>query len=104
MRPEKVEDFGAKTLWQRDMRLPYLCIRNNQGWICENLNIMRRLLLTTALLSLLPGCVIHEPTYYIIYTPEKPLTNNAAGAMNGQSRLLASQERAGNNFGAFLSR
>lgn len=38
---------------------------------------MRSLTLTTLLLAL-PGCVIHEPTYQIIYTPAKTLTNNDA--------------------------
>ncbi|HZV36964.1 MAG TPA: hypothetical protein VFB72_20475 [Verrucomicrobiae bacterium] len=30
------------------------------------------------LLASSSGCVIHEPRYQIIYTPDKPLTNNPA--------------------------
>lgn len=37
-----------------------------------------RSLLLTALLLALPGCVVHEPTHQIIYTPEKPSTNGPA--------------------------
>jgi hypothetical protein len=36
---------------------------------------MKNLLLTMLLLAS-SGCVIHEPSYQIIYTPDKPLTNS----------------------------
>jgi PBP1b-binding outer membrane lipoprotein LpoB len=37
---------------------------------------MKTLLLITMLLAILSGCVIHEPSHQIIYTPERPLTNS----------------------------
>lgn len=38
----------------------------------------KNLLPTIVLLASSSGCVIHEPRYQIIYTPDKPLTNSAA--------------------------
>ena len=38
---------------------------------------MRRLFITTVLLAFLPGCTVHDRTYYTIYTPEKHLTNSS---------------------------
>lgn len=35
----------------------------------------KNLLLITLLLASLSGCVVHEPSYQIIYTPDKTLTN-----------------------------
>jgi hypothetical protein len=44
---------------------------------------MRWLLITVVLLAPLLGCGIHDPQYYIVYSPEKPLTNSqAAGPIN----------------------
>ena len=43
-----------------------------------------KLFFIAALLALLAGCVIHQPAYYTVYTPVKPLTNNVADELHSQ--------------------
>jgi hypothetical protein len=57
---------------------------------------MKKLLLTIPLLAPLLGC-IHEPVYYIIYTPTHPSTNNAPAVAGADQRVPSDGESPSQN-------